>query len=169
MGYGAPPRFGAPPVRARDAVAGPHKKTRPFYKSLVSLRGYPAPTKGWWVRPKRIVVGAAYRLRYARPMRVAKRTSIVSCKIAAGVAAIVLAKDLPEFKHLPPNMCIEVEAAQSIAVREAECPTYFVMDPKTGKVMSLVLDGATGYEYAQSLNDGVKRGLVTLIRRPNDR
>lgn len=118
---------------------------------------------------KRIVVGIAYRLRYARPMRAKKRTSIVFWKIAAGAAAIVLAKDLPELKHLPPDMCIEVEAAQSIAVREAECPTFFVMDPKTGKVMSLVLDGATGYEYAQSLSDGVKRGLVTLIRRPNDR
>ena len=101
-------------------------------------------------------------------MRAGKQTSILSWKIAVGIAAIVLAGDLPEFKHLPPDMCIEVEAAQSIAVREAECPTFFVMDPQTGKVMSLVLDGATGYEYAQSLNDGVKRGLVALIQRPND-
>src|SRR3989339_2218756 len=124
------------PCGGRDAVAGPHKKTRLFRKSLVSVRGYPAPTKSGCVMTKRIVVGAAYRLRYARPMRVKKRTSIVSWKIAAGIAAIVLAKDLPEFKHLPPDMCIEVEAAQSIAVREAECPTFFVMDPQTGKIMS---------------------------------
>lgn len=102
-------------------------------------------------------------------MRVEKRTSIVSWKIAAGIVAIVLAKDLPELKYLPPDMCIEVEAAQSIAVREAQCPTFYLLNLENGQVLPMTFDGAASYEVAEIINEGIRRGNRALLRVPDAR
>jgi hypothetical protein len=81
-----------------------------------------------------------------------------------GVAAIVLAGDLPELNHLPKDMCIEVDAPEPIAVRKAQCPTFYLVNLKNGQVLPMALDGATSYDFAESINEGIRRGLESLIR-----
>lgn len=98
-------------------------------------------------------------------MRTACRSSVLSWSIAA----IVLAGDLPELKHLPPDMCIEVDDPQPIALRIAECPAFVLVNLKNGQVLPMVLDGATGYEFAESINEGIRRGLRALVRVANGR
>ena len=98
-------------------------------------------------------------------MRVFSRSSLMSW----GIATTVLAGDIPEFKYLPADMCIEVDVPQSIAVRESECPTFFLVNLTNGQILPMAFDGASTYETAEIINEGIRRRNRALIRAPQPR
>ena len=84
-------------------------------------------------------------------------------EILALTMPLLVAGQRDDFPFLPDDMCVDYSIRKDAA--RSDCPEYFVVDPKTGKLEPIPLPKIMDYDYAFMVNGLVMLGKISLKRK----